>query len=189
MLLICQDYAFGKVLGSVCSDFMPHSDIVEAHQIQWQRNLAAFHLKIDEVVGDGDCAFTSMIKRLHKAVPNWTKEADNYIRSLGLLKSEEQDTALRQMFVDRMLEPNEELRESFRNVDSDTLRRNSDVQDFFNNELGDFVMKAVSSILKIPIVIISSNESVCCIPFVPPDPVVKTPLYVAFTRYGPTDQV
>lgn len=79
----------------------PHSDVVEAHQKQLQRNLAAFHLKIDEVVGDGDCAFTSIIKQLYKAVPNWTKGADNYIRSLGLLKLEELDTfALRQMFVD-----------------------------------------------------------------------------------------
>jgi len=86
--------------------------------MQLQRNQAVFHLKIDEVVGDGDCAFTSIIKQLHKAVPNWTKEADNYIRSLGLLKSEEQDTfALHQMFVDRMLEPDEELREFIRNVD------------------------------------------------------------------------
>ena len=108
---------------------------------------------------------------------------------LGLLKSEEQDTfLLRQMFVDRMLEPDEELREFIRNGDSDILRRNIEefrCPGFFNNELGDFVMIAVSSILRIPIVIVSSNESAYCIPFVPPDPVMKAPLYVAFTSYGP----
>lgn len=184
-----QDYTFGKVLGSVCSDLSPPSDVIEAHRKQLKRNLAAFDLQIDEVVGDGDCAFTSVIKQLYKAVPNLTKEAENSIRSLGLLKSEEQDTfLLRQMFVDRMLEPDEELREFIRNGDSDILRRNIEefrCPGFFNNELGDFVMKAVSSILRIPIVIVSSNESAYCIPFVPPDPVMKAPLYVAFTSYGP----
>ena len=87
-----QDYTFGKVLGSVCSDLSPPSDVVEAHRKQLQRNLAAFDLKVDEVVDDGDFAFTSIIKQLYKAVPNWAKEGDSYIRSLGLLKSEEQDT-------------------------------------------------------------------------------------------------
>jgi len=62
--------------------------------------------------------------------------------------------ALRQMFVDRMLEPDEELAEFVRNGDPDILSRNIEqvrCPGFFNNELGDFVMKAVSSILRIPI--------------------------------------
>lgn len=92
------------------------------------------------------------------------------------------------MFVDRMLEPDEELGEFIGNGDSDTLRRNIDefrCPGFFNNELGDFLMKTVSSILRMPIVIVSSNESAYCVLFVPPDPVMKTPLYVASTSYGP----
>ena len=99
---LSQDYPFGKVLGSVCSDLSPPSDLIEAHRKQLKRNLvAAFDLQIEEVVADRDCAFTSIIKQLHKAVRNLTNEADNFIHSLGLLKSEEQDTfVLRQMFVD-----------------------------------------------------------------------------------------
>ena len=87
-----------------------------------------------------------------------------------------------------MLEPCEELREFIRNGDSDILRRNIEAfrcPGFFTNEVGDFVVKAASSILRTPIVIISSNESAYCIPFVPPHPVTKVPLYVAFTSYGP----
>ena len=156
-----QDYTFGKVLGSVCSDLSPPSDVIEAHRKQLKGNLAAFYLQIEEVVGDGDCAFTSIIKQLLKAVPNLTKEADNFIRSLlGLLKSEEQDTlVLRQMFGDRMLEPDKELREFIRNSDSDILRRNIEAlrcPGFFNNEVGDFVMKAAIFQL-----IWSFSKSVC----------------------------
>ena len=146
-----------------CWDLSPHSDVIETHREQLKRNQAAFDLQIEEVFGDGDCAFTSIIKQLHKTVLNLTKEADNFIRPLGLLKSEEQDTlGLRQMFVDRMLEPDEELREFIRNGDLDIVRRNIEAfrcPGFFNNEVRDFVMKATSSILRIPIVIISSNES------------------------------
>lgn len=53
-----------------------------------------------------------------------------------------------------MLEPDEELREFIRNGDSYILRRNIEAfrcPGFFNNEVGDFVMKATSSILRIPI--------------------------------------
>ena len=159
----------------MCSDLSPPSYAVEAHQKILQRNLSVFDLKTDEVVGDGDCAFTSIIKQLNNAVPNWTKELDNYIHSLGLLKLEEQDTS-----------SDQELREFIRNGDSDTLRRNIEefrCAGFFNNELGDFVMKATSSILRIPIVIVCSNESACCIPFLLPDLAIKVALYVAFTSY------
>ena len=100
-----------RTLHSVkCWDLSPHSDIIDAHRKQLKRNQAAFDLQIEEACGLGGCAFTSIIKQLHKTVPNLTKEADNFIRSLGLLKSEEQETlVLRQIFVDRMLQPDEEL--------------------------------------------------------------------------------
>ncbi|XP_068722410.1 uncharacterized protein [Montipora capricornis] len=109
--------------------------------------------------------------------------------SPGLLNSEEKDIfTLRQKFVDRILEPDEELYEIIRSTDCITLARN--IEDFrcpgfYNNELGDFVMKVASPILRIPTVIVSSNEAAHCIPFVPPGPILKEPLYVAFTSYGP----
>lgn len=178
------DPKFVKVLGSVCLDLSPTSDVAEAHRRQLKRHLAAFDLKIDDVVGDGDCAFTSIIKQLHKVAPTMTEDAQAHVRSLGLLQSD----ALRQMFVNRMLEPDEELRGFIGTSNPEIFIRN--IEDFrcpgfFNNELGDFVMKTVSSVLRIPIVVISSRESACCIPFVPPDPVLTEPLYVAFTSCGP----
>ena len=76
-----------------------------------KKNLAAFDLEIDAVAGDGDCAFRSIIRQLYKVVPNMTKE---HISFLGLLNSEEKDIfTLRQTFVDRMLEPDEELSGEF----------------------------------------------------------------------------
>lgn len=58
------DPKFVKVLGSVCLDLSPTSDVAGAHQRQLKKNLAAFDLEIDEVVGDGDC-----FHKHHKATP------------------------------------------------------------------------------------------------------------------------
>lgn len=76
------DPKFVKVLGSVCLDLSPTSDVAGARQRQLKRNLAAFDLEIDEVVGDGDCAFTSIIKQLHKVVPTMTEDAQAHVRFL-----------------------------------------------------------------------------------------------------------
>lgn len=127
------DPKFVKVLGSVCLDLSPTSDVAGAHQRQLKRNVAAFDLEIDEVVGDGDCAFTSIIKQLHKVVPTMTR-CSGSCTLLGLLQSETEDTfALRQMFVDQMLEPDGELREFIRKSNPEIFKgilRNLDVWDF-----------------------------------------------------------
>ena len=80
------------------------------------------------------------------------------------------------MFVNRMLEPDEERREFIATDNPDVFIKNVEYLNW-----GDFVMKTVSSDLRILILIVSSNESAYCIPFVPIDPVMKKPLYVAFT--------
>ena len=59
-------YTFCKVLGSVCSDLTPSSDVihVEAHLKQLKKNLPALNIDIAAVVGDGDSAFRSIIKHI-----------------------------------------------------------------------------------------------------------------------------
>ena len=91
------------------------------------------------------------------------------------------------MFVNRMLEPDEELREFMSTDNPDVFIKNVEnfrCPGFFNNELGDFVMKTVLLRFENPNSNCSSNESAYCIPFVPTDPVLKEPLYVAFTSCG-----
>ena len=51
------------------------------------RNLAAFDLEIEEVIGDGDCAFRSLAKQIVKVSTEDSKFRD-HVESLGLLKSQ-----------------------------------------------------------------------------------------------------
>lgn len=56
-----------------------------------KRNLAAFDLEIDVVIGDGDCAFRSLAKQIvrHSEENETFKE---HLKSLNLLKTEDEDT-------------------------------------------------------------------------------------------------
>ena len=68
------------------------------------RNLAAFDPEIEEVIGDGDCAFRSLAKQVVK-VSTGDIKFRKHVASLGLLKSEDEDTyQLGQLFVDKIEE-------------------------------------------------------------------------------------
>ena len=54
----------------------------------------------------------------------------------------------------------------------------------FDREIGDVVMKACSNILRIPIMLITSSQSVPCVPFFPDDPLSNDPIFIAYHCYG-----
>lgn len=58
-----------------------------SHEENLCRNLAAFQLKIDPVVPDGDCLFARILLQLakyHSQFPDETCRFQNYIRNIGL---------------------------------------------------------------------------------------------------------
>ena len=50
----------------------------------------------------------------------------------------------------------------------------------FDREIGDVVMKICANIVKIPIMVVTSNQSIPCIPFFPNDVLSSEPIYVAY---------
>ena len=73
------------------------------------RNLAVFGLEIETVIGDGDCAFRSLTKQIAR-ISRKDEKFKEHLKSLGLLKSEDEDTfQLRQLFADKIAEGDEEL--------------------------------------------------------------------------------
>lgn len=51
-------------------------------------------------------------------------------------------------------------------------------------EIGDVVMKICANIIKIPIMVVTSNQSIPYIPFFPDDVLSSEPIYVAYHFYG-----
>ena len=152
------------------------------------RNLAAFDLEIEEVIGDGDCAFRSLAKQVVK-VSNGDIKFREHVASLGLLKSEDEDTyQLRQLFVDKIEEGDEELL-AFLLMEADSGNFHQQVNEFrspgvFDKMLGDLIMKTCAQVLQATIMMVTSNESVPWLLFVPDKFSSEQSLFVAFHFYG-----
>ena len=152
------------------------------------RNLAAFDLEIEEVIGDGDCAFRSLAKQVVK-VSNGDIKFREHVKSLGLLKSEDEDTyQLRQLFVDKLEDGDEELL-AFLPLEGDSRNLIKQANEFrlpgvFDKMLGDLIMKTCAQVLQATILIVTSNESVPWLLFVPDRFSSEQSLFVAFHFYG-----
>ena len=152
------------------------------------RNLAAFDLEIEEVIGDGDCAFRSLAKQIVKVSTEDSKFRD-HVESLGLLKSEDEDTyQLRQLFVDKLEEGDEELL-AFLPLEADSGDLQKQANEFrspgvFDKMLGDLIMKTCAQVLQATIMMVTSNESIPWLLFVPDRFSSEQTLFVAFHFYG-----
>ena len=107
-----------------------HDDTIHDPVSNLNRNLASFGLSIDPVVGDGDCAFSSIVKQLHK-LPEFINKEPYFVEhlyGLGLSKSvdlEEDAYRLRQLFVDNV-QSNEEY-QSVAGVNPDRLNEETEL--------------------------------------------------------------
>ena len=54
----------------------------------------------------------------------------------------------------------------------------------YDGEISDVVMKICANIIKIPITVVTSNQSILYIPFLPEAVLSSEPIYVAFHFYG-----
>lgn len=154
------------------------------------RNLKAFNLAIDPVIGDGDCAFSSIIKQLRKTNA-WLDENNGnlrkHIRDLGLDGDlEDAVFCLRQIFVDNV-QSSEEYQVL---LGIDQLELNYETERFrdegtFCGEMGDLIMKVCSDILQVPIIVITSMPGCPYVPFIPEQQATTETLYVSFNSSGP----
>ena len=135
--------------------------------IHLKRHLATFNLQLDRVQSDGDCAFRTIMRQVRKLVHNEAGQLSEHLRRLGLLNTEDLDTyTLRQLFVDAVLADDCSISNFVEGSQADVERkaREFSVRGFFDQEIGDFVIRLCSNILQVPIMVITSSET---IPFCP----------------------
>ena len=53
----------------------------------------------------------------------------------------------------------------------------------FDSDIGDLVIKVCSSIIKVPVIVITSSRSVP-VPFTPDEPLTNQPIYITYHYYG-----
>ena len=54
----------------------------------------------------------------------------------------------------------------------------------FDSDIGDLVIKVCSSIIKVPVIVITSSRSVPVVPFTPDEPLTNQPIYIAYHYYS-----
>ena len=110
-----------------------------------------------------------------------------HLRSLGLLIDDDRDTfTLRQLFVDELLKDSGAAT-SFLEGSADEKSRRAEgfrVRGVFDRDIGDLVIKVCSSIIKVPVIVITSSRSVPVVPFTPDEPLTNQPIYIAYHYYG-----
>ena len=57
------------------------------------------------------------------------------------------------------------------------------VRGVFDRVIGDLVIKVCSSIIKVPVIVITSSRSVPVVPFTPDEPLTNQPIYIAYHYY------
>ena len=134
---------------------------INIHSETLKRHLATFNLQLDRVQSDGDCAFRTIIRKVRKLVHNEAGQLSDHLRRLELLSTEDLDTyTLRQLFVDAVLADDCSISNFFEGPHADVERkaREFSVRRFFDQEIGDFVIRLCSNILQAPIMVITSSE-------------------------------
>jgi hypothetical protein len=148
------------------------------------KNLSDYGLETDSVLGDGNCLFRSVIlqvKKLSQVCP----ELFPFLKSIGLEKSMEEDTAtLRKLFVT-------ELEKNFASykdwIDIAKINLEEDLKNFkqdgfFTSDIGDLCIKVCANLLQVPIIIVPSLPNVKFFPFLPTKFTSTTPIYVAYNH-------
>jgi len=57
-------------------------------------------------------------------------------------------------------------------------------QGMFDTAIGDLVMRVCAQLLCLPIMAVTSLNSLPCVPFIPDNPLSSRPIYVAYHYYG-----
>ena len=93
---------------------------------------------------------------------------------------------LRQLFVDEIAKECCETNQFLCGTNQEISRKASEfrVSGVFDREIGDVVMKICANIIKIPIMVVTSNQSIPHIPFFPDTVLSSEPIYVAYHFYG-----
>lgn len=153
-----------------------------------QRHLSAFALELDQVPGDGDCCFASIVTELHKLLvsnDDGNKEFAGHLKSIGLGKSFETDTLQLRLLFCQEIEKNIEKYSSFVDFNiKDELKRFSE-SGWFNSSLGDLCVYGCSNLLKIPVVVITSIPGSPVLTFVPSTLLSKRSIYIAYNHSSP----
>ena len=180
--------AFRGNVSSEDSDIDGKGLYAEMNRDCLRRHLSAFGLELDQVPGDGDCCFASIVKELHKLLANnddGNEEFAGHLKSVGLGNSTERDTLQLRLLFCQEIEKNLEKYSSFMNFNvKDELKRFSE-SGWFNSSLADLCVYGCRNLLEIPVIVITSIPGSPVLTFVPSTLRSTRSIYIAYNHSSP----
>ena len=189
----------GLLSGRLTENSTLSEEHTRGHVARLERELANLQLQRVPIPADGDCAFVSILDQIRRKLQMGSKPSEaqtaweSHLTSLGLHhldlpQGAENVLTLRKLFVDAIT-GSDEYRVNYTNgMSQNTFKKEAYAflkQHTFSGQLGDLVIKVLSIVLCCPIVIVTSMEAIPILTFVPQVPILKDPLYIAFSQYGP----
>ena len=166
-LLLIADNPDGLSVHHICADDNDFTSLADKtiteHQARLRKHLETFNRIINPSAKDGDCAFRSVIKMIKASYLSVDKLLWEHLKTLGLLKTEEEDIKrLPHLFAEEIMKESKEFLPFIPSQDRDSI--NIRAEEFkqngvFDRSLGDLVMKVCAHVLKLPIMVVTSNEN------------------------------
>lgn len=159
---------------------------INSHVETLNRHLARFNLQVETVQPDGDCAFRSIARQMMKRASD-EPAISSHLKSLGLLIDEDTDTfKLRQLFVDELLKDGSSTTHFVPGSKEEITTKANEfrLKGVFDRDIGDLVMRVCSSVIKVPVIVVTSSSTVPIVPFTPDECVSNQPIYIAYHYYG-----
>ena len=96
---------------------------------------------------------------------------------------------MRHLFVEEIMKFDDEILAFFPNQDREEFAILIRAQQFrrqgmFDTAIGDLVMRVCAQFLRVPIMVVTSLNSLPCVPFLPSSPLSSKPIFVAYHYYG-----
>lgn len=183
------DLYLNRMTNLLCTEYDEGSDdpTISSHCDTLKRHLASFNLELDIIEPDGDCAFRSIVMQVSKLAQEEPGLVCGHLQSLGLLKSEDQDTlTLRQLFVDAVLADNCGISNFIQGSREELVGKALEFQKrgFFDQEIGDVVIRVCLNLLRIAIMVVTSSTTIPFLSFHCDQPLTNSPVFIAYHYYG-----
>lgn len=152
-----------------------------------KKNLANYGLQLEQVPGDGNCLFRSIVVQVEKLSES-TPELKALLESIGMSKTQDEDTVkLRDLFVTE-LKSNFAAYKNWIDVSNTNFEQeleNFKKEGFFASDIGDLCIKVCANVLQLPIIVVPSLENVQFFPFLPTKFTTANPIYIAYNHTAP----
>lgn len=158
----------------------------EAHSTRLDAIIRSCGLRKIPILGDGNCCFSAVAQSI-KLLMTSNQKILEQLQNLPINLSdtlEEIAIRLRAGTVKEWIDNSEEYQAFVSNTNVQMEAINFETSGYFNSELGDTMLTALTNFLQMPFIVFTSIEGTPILHFTPRQPLIQVPILLAYNQYG-----